>query len=68
MANIALDCSAILLARINEGESISLAEDLCVNCQSVWNAVWDGSDGTVTLGSIRKQFPCLNGQKVAASE
>ena len=57
------DCATAILARLNDGEKITLSDDLCVNCQAVWNAVWNvvwgGSGGTITLGELRAQFPCV---------
>ena len=55
------DCQTAILARLNDGEKITLSDYLCVNCQAVWNrtAVWDGSDDTITMGELRAQFPCV---------
>ena len=53
------DCATAILARLNDGELITLSDSLCVNCQAVWNAVWHESDGTITMGELRAKHPCM---------
>ena len=48
-----------MIRRLNQGQRVELEEDLCVNCQAVWNAVWHESDGTITMGELRAKHPCM---------
>ena len=53
------DCATGILARLNEGQSVSLADDLCMNCQAVWNAVWEENTPDITMGELRAMHPCM---------
>ena len=52
-----LDCAASILSKVNEGHDFTLADDLCQNCQSVWNAAWSETDGIANAWLFARTIP-----------